>query len=592
MDRNELMSGHRFVTILFRLRQDPSRLTQRVKQVHYRGCKVKNVLRLSLISWVASATLLACAQGALGQAPSPPLDHVPGQLLIGFESEEARETFIKGLDAHRSNLRAAGEQPDSLSIERRSGAAAKLTIDLPERVKDRFSANPQDDLASLLDMAEQIKRANPGVTYAIPRWILPYSRPAGVPVTPMTLRNFGLDAMPQGTPACATPNDPIFQAGLHWHYEAPPAGMNARGAWCLPGAAARGSRDIVVAVLDTGFRFEHEDARTSSNIARNSGYNFVSYDDCMRQALRRSADPTDPGDVCPRLGEQSPTWHGTHVASTIGAIATNNSTGMSGVAWNVTVVPVRVFGPASAASDDVADAIRWAAGLPVPGVSKQIGRRADVINMSLGTTANCQTGDMVRNVRDAIADARKAGTVIVAAAGNGADYDAQHRACEPGPNNPQCRHYRENVNTETPAGCPGVISVAAHDRNGNLAWYSNYGNVTIMAPGGDISVAQDYVINGRRASYPLGVLSAVKDGYAFFQGTSQAAPHVSGAIALALAMHPEWRGKPDEIDKHLRASAVRPRPGACPVACGPGQLDAVRFINSFGSSGPIIGAGR
>jgi serine protease len=541
---------------------------------------------------MASAIALACAHAAFGQASPRQPHHVLGELLIGFESEEAREAFINRLDSHRHNLRAGGEQPTNLSVEKRSGVGAKLTVDLPDSIKDRLRANPEDDLPSLLDMAEQIKRQNPGVTYVIPRWILPYSRPAGIPLAPMAFDNPDLQSSPQGPPPCVPPNDPFFQVGLHWHYEPPPMGMNARGAWCMPSPGARGSSDIVVAVLDTGFRFEHEDARTSRNIARDSGYNFVSYDDCTRQALRRSADATDPGNICPRLGEQSPTWHGTHVASTIGAIATNNSTGMSGVAWNVTVVPVRVFGSASAATDDVADAIRWAAGLPVPGVTRQIGKRADVINMSLGLTANCQSDTMVRNMRDAIADALKAGSIIVAAAGNGADYDAQHRPCEPGRNNPQCQHYRESVVTQTPAACPGVISVAAHDQNGNLAYYSNYGNVTIMAPGGDLRVMKNYLINGRQEAYPFGVLSAVKDGYAFFEGTSQAAPHVSATIALALAMHPEFRGKPDAVEQHLRASAVRPRPGACQVACGPGQLDAVSFINSFGPSGQIIGAGR
>jgi serine protease len=105
-------------------------------------------------------------------------------------------------------------------------------------------------------------------------------------------------------------------------------------------------------------------------------------------------------------------------------------------------------------------------------------------------------------------------------------------------------------------------------------------------------VTKNYIIDGRREAYPFGVLSAVKDGYAFFEGTSQAAPHVSAAIALALTMHPEWRGKPAEIEQHLRATAIPPRPGACAAACGPGQLDAVRFINSFGSPGQIIGSGR
>src|SRR5262249_59432136 len=104
----------------------------------------------------------------------------------------------------------------------------------------------------------------------------------------------------------------------------------------------------------------------SPNVLR--GYSFVPDNACTESGEERKPDGTDPGDACPTKGEKRSSWHGTHVASTIGAIGTNNGRGMSGVAWNVTVVPVRVLGPMTGTTEDISDAIRWAAGVPVDGV--------------------------------------------------------------------------------------------------------------------------------------------------------------------------------------------------------------------------------
>ena len=224
--------------------------------------------------------------------------------------------------------------------------------------------------------------------------------------------------------------------------------MNATGAWQLSNQQI-GSRDIVVAVLDTGILYDHPDIKGSGNIL--GGYDFVT---------SGKPDATDTGDACPDDPNPSDSWHGTHVAGTIGAVGTNNSQGMAGVAWQVSILPVRVLGKCGGTQKDIINGIYWAAGFPVEGVPPN-DHPADIISMSLGGQGACEP-----EYKQAIDYARKAGAVVVVAAGN----DAQ------------------DVKDFEPGGCPGVISVAASDNQGRLAYYSNYGAVTIMAPGGDIRV--------------------------------------------------------------------------------------------------------
>jgi serine protease len=529
-----------------------------------------------LVSSVVAVLLAATsAEHVLAQSIGGVPRHVPGEILIGFASGADRDALINQLEATRQRLRAGGETPAGLNAVRRSGSAMKLKIEFPENIKVRLRSDPKAELALLQEIARQLKASNPNVKYAHPNWLMSINPPPAeiAPDVQANVERLSADLAAVGP---STPDDPLFQNGLHWHYGPPPAGLNVVNAWEIE----KGSRDVIVAVLDTGFLFNHEDAVGSPNVLR--GYSMVSYNSCTQDIENRKPDGTDPGDACPAKGEKKSSWHGTHVASTIGAIGTNNGRGMSGVAWNVTVVPVRVLGPLGGSSEDISDGIRWAAGIPVDGVTP-IEKPAHIINMSLGSPQPCDE-DSYADTIDAIKEARAKGTIIVVSAGNGAFIDDKNELCEPG-SSTQCKFTQIDMKNARPASCRGVISVAASDKRGFLAPYSNYGAVTITAPGGNVNVSEEFIINGSKKRYPLGVWSAIggNSPYYPYQGTSMAAPHVSGAIALALSKNPSWRGKPDLVEQKVRASAVAVPQGGCTLAkpCGPGLLDTVKLLTQL-----------
>jgi len=362
----------------------------------------------------------------------------------------------------------------------------------------------------------------------------------------------------------AEPPDPRFVE--QWHYFARAgAARSAAGGIGLPPVwdATTGDPQVVVAVIDTGILPLHEDIQGSPNLL--PGIDLISDSGVANDGDGRDTDPTDTGDSVARgecgdfLGLPVPdrdlpsSWHGSHVAGTIGVGRSNESTGVAGVAWKVGVVPVRVLGKCGGSTTDIADAIRWAAGLDVPGVAP-IARPARIVNLSLGGRGSCSNSPAMQR---AIDDAVAAGTAVVVAAGNEA----------------------EDASGFTPAGCRGVISVAAGDLEGKLVLrYSNFGSaVDLMAPGGD--VASDRDGNG----HVDGVLSYVDGGYAYYNGTSMAAPHVAGVAALLLARRPGL--SPAEIESELKAHALSRSPSECPRPCGAGLLQA-GFVAAAAGPGP------
>ncbi len=325
--------------------------------------------------------------------------------------------------------------------------------------------------------------------------------------------------------AAATPNDPRYRD--QWHYNL----IGLEEAWDV----TTGDASVVVAVIDTGARFDHPDLGPRLL----AGFDFVSDPANSGDGDGWDADATDPYVTS---SARPPSFHGTHVAGTIGAV-TDNRRGVSGVTWRCPIVPVRVIGSNDRGSAfDIAAGIRWSAGLSVQGAPPNP-NPARVLNLSLGGPAPTQTE------RDAVDAALGAGAIVVAAAGNDGSFTARY-----------------------PAAFPGVIAVAAVNALLGPASYSNrHDTVFIAAPGGETS---PWPING--------VLSTVADNtsrrlaYTFYQGTSMASPHVAGVVALMLSANPTLSAA--EVRTILAATALDLGTSGRDPIFGHGLIDAAAAV--------------
>lgn len=259
--------------------------------------------------------------------------------------------------------------------------------------------------------------------------------------------------------ALATVNDP-FQ-GFQWHLST----FRAAGAWDYSTGAG-----AVVAVLDTGCTSGSD----GYGAPPMTGYDFVNGD----------SDPADD-DI---------EGHGTHVTSIIGQ-ASDNGIGVAGLAYDATILPVKVLDNLGAGYDsDVIDGINYA-----------VAQGADIINLSLGGGPSSST------FASAIQDAWEAGVFLSCAAGNDGVGQAVY-----------------------PARYSGCVAVSATDMNDNLAPYSNFGNDIDLAAAGGNNLAD---VNGD--GYADGILQESFEnglwGYYFRDGTSMAAPQVAAAAAMLMA---------------------------------------------------------
>ena len=339
--------------------------------------------------------------------------------------------------------------------------------------------------------------------------------------------------------SAGTPDDEYL--GYQWGLTADQHGVNATGAW-----SQSTGKGATVAVLDTGILPDHPDI--SGQLL--PGYDFISDSWTAGDDDGRDNDPTDTGDgvaadVCGNGNEaEDSSWHGSHVSGIIAA-ATDNSTGMAGVAPDAKILPVRVLGRCGGGTDLI-DALTWASGGSVKGVPDNA-NPAQVINLSLGGSGTCPA-----YLQKAIDDATDRGSIVVASAGN----------------------EDQDVSGVSPGGCENVITVGASNSNGARSFYSNYGTgVEVSAPGGDPDV-DNGILSLSQPSDPS------SPPYAFMAGTSQAAPHVAGTVALLKSADP---GLTTAKATTVLQDTSQPLTSCDRDACGTGIVDAAAAVAALSS---------
>jgi serine protease len=478
----------------------------------------------TLISVAAvSAALLATVATSAAVAQEPPTQ-VSAPALSG-QTEAAPGALAERLIVGYKS--GAAEASSNRAAEADATAKGKETgenVDFQRRLGTGAALVGLGDARSTTEVADVIAefRADPQVSYVVPDRL--------------------------NTPQ-ADPNDTEY--AKQWDLFESTAGMNVPAAW--PTSTGSG---VTVAVIDTGYV-------THSDLAANivAGYDFITDTAVSVDGDGRDSNPADPGDYYAAnecgtgIGASNSSWHGTHVAGTIAA-ATNNSKGIAGIAYGAKISPLRVLGKCGGYDSDIIDAITWASGGTVSGVPAN-GNIAKVINMSLGGDGACTSA-----TQSAITAAVNRGTTVVVAAGNDND----------------------NVANHSPGNCNNVISVAATNRAGAKASYSNYGSlVDISAPGGQTSTG---TANGIYSTLNSGTKTPSTESYAYYQGTSMATPHIAGLVALMKSANSSLT--PAQIESAVKTNA-RALPGSCSGGCGAGLADAAKTVQAVSGSGTTTG---
>jgi serine protease len=304
--------------------------------------------------------------------------------------------------------------------------------------------------------------------------------------------------------------DPMMS--LQWYLNST-YGVNASEAWTI----TRGSPSIVVAVVDTGIT-DHPDL--NENVV--PGYDFISSSSQSRDGNGRDADPSDPGDWNVSDGTSS-SWHGTHVAGIIAA--SSNSIGITGIAPNVKIEPVRVLGANGGTEADIAAGINWAIGVKIGGVPTNQ-YPAKVVNLSIGSSdfSTCYSNSPTQL---AIDESKRRNVTLVTAAGND-------------------NHY---ATASYPGNCYGNITIGATGYTGDRSYYSNYSGynrsqgvfigVDISAPGGDDRAGIGAPAGGQIwSTLNDGLKSPGNPTYGKEEGTSMASPVAAGVVALMYSLRP------------------------------------------------------
>ncbi len=424
-----------------------------------------HILRPLLLAGACSGLALASGPAPAGPATQGVAPHRPGEILI---------RFLPGAGA--SGRAAVRGQAGAVHLRTfRSGA---------EHWRLGPGRGAVDEVARL--------RGHPLVEFAEPNYLVTMTAAPDDPLYPQqaSLENIG-------------------QTGGVWGVD-----VEAEHAWEI----ATGTAGIVVAILDTGMDTTHPDlapnlwtnpGEIAGNGLDDDGNGYV--DDIHGwDFVNNDADPSDDR------------GHGTHVSGIIGA-AGNNGLGVAGVAWRVSLMPLKFLDEAGVGTTaDAAAALEYATL-----------KGAHISNNSWGG------GGFSSVLREAIRSASAAGRLFIASAGNSSRSNDQQ------PTYPASYDLRN------------VIAVAALDDAGALAAFSNFGATTVhlAAPG-------------------VSVLSTLPGGaYGRLSGTSMSAPHVTGAAVLLKVLAPQMT--PREVRQHLMATSI-PDPALAGLVVSGGRLSSFR----------------
>lgn len=386
------------------------------------------------------------------------------------------------------------------------------------------------------------------------------------------------------------PNDSSFTD--QWHLQAAqPSAIRASTAW----DTTTGSAGTVIAVLDTGVRFNHPDlGRAEQGGKLLAGYDFIAGESATSFLIAndgdgRDPDPSDPGDWVTSADTQNAqfagcdvtdsSWHGTRVSGIIGAL-TNNGIGIAGIDWSAWILPVRVLGKCGGFDSDIIAGMRWAAGLTVSGVPDNP-HPASIINMSLGAEGPCSA-----DYQDVINELAARGVTVFVSAGN------------------------EGSFVDSPGNCVGAMAVTGLRQVGSKVGFSSLGlDAGIGAPAGNCvntGAGQPCLFSiitttDQGTTVPAG--PTYTDQINFNVGTSFSSPIVAGAAGLMHAVNA--RLAPALVIARLKQSATpfpttsnsTPAPPVCHVptssadvqlaecicttqTCGAGMLDASAAVGA------------
>lgn len=474
-----------------------------------------------IIKWnlLVASVLLVGADGLPGQALPPglgrptPSSYVPGEVLVQFNSAvsdaEVAMAFQQArLGAFRQVLTPAMQDQGLIGITR---AATAMPVETAVRLLQNL----------------------PGVDFAEPNWV--------------AIRE-------------ELPDDPYYTEGWLWGLfgddllggvSSPigpdgttnPYGSQAEKAWA---AGFIGSRDVYVGVVDGGFQLDHPDL--AANLWTNPGEipgNGIDDDgNGYIDDIHGWNAAGENGSVT--YEDPINDTHGSHVAGTIGAVG-NNGIGVVGVNWNVTLISGKMFGTNGNSVLDGIQAVDYMTALKT-----RKGLNVVALNHSWSSTGFSQA------LLDAISRAAQAGILSVCSAANNTN------------NNDLSPRYPASLDTTGSVGYDAVVAVAAINRAGGLASYSNWGqtSVDLGAPGGD----RVDLSNPSLRDPDHEIVSTIPiDGYGLKRGTSMAAPHVTGAIALYSSIHPASTAPQTRSD--LLWYGTRPLPALAGITVTGGTLD-------------------